>query len=142
MKLTRLLLTFSLMSCAAIGCSDWKTRDMEPVKGRVTYKGQPLEFGSVMFQPFAGIPASGKIQPDGNFVLSTYKEGDGAAIGKHQVRIVCNERQRPGAAGESSDEKPTGKSLIPAKYDNYDASEIEIEVVAGQENFFELTLTD
>ena len=47
-----------------------------PVKGKVTYKGQPLTKGTVRFEPDGyGRMATGKIQPDGTYVLSHVEGG-------------------------------------------------------------------
>jgi hypothetical protein len=60
-----------------------------PVKGKVTYKGQPLISGTVRFEPDDfGRPASGKLQSDGTYVLSTAKEADGVVAGSHKVSIT------------------------------------------------------
>ncbi len=111
-----------------------------PVEGKVLYRGKPLEFGSVLFQPASGQPARGKIQPDGTFVLSTFDEGDGAMIGKNQVRITSFEAQRPGAPPPSGGELALGKSFIPRKYSSFGSSGLEVEVLPeGNEPFiFEL----
>jgi hypothetical protein len=59
------------------------------VKGKVTYKGQPLTTGIIRFEPDGyGRMATGKIQSDGSFVLSTLKEGDGVVAGAHKVFIT------------------------------------------------------
>ena len=63
--------------------------DLIPVKGKVTLKGQPLTTGTIRFEPDDfGRPASGKLQSDGTFVLSTPKEGDGVVPGHHRVSIT------------------------------------------------------
>ena len=109
------------------GCGPARPR-MAKVSGRVLLDGKPLEFGSVMFQPQAGQPARGDIRPDGTFTLSTYKPGDGAAVGRHMVRITCYEGQSD-PVGQASDlERPLGPSRIPARYNLFDTSGIEIEV--------------
>ena len=60
-----------------------------PVKGKVTYKGQPLTTGTVRFEPDGyGRMASGKLQSDGTYVLSTLKEADGVVAGTHRVFIT------------------------------------------------------
>jgi hypothetical protein len=60
-----------------------------PVKGKVTFKGQPLSSGSVRFEPDDyGRPAYGKLNSDGTFVLSTLKDGDGVVPGHHKVSIT------------------------------------------------------
>ena len=61
---------------------------MIPVKGKVTYKGQPVTKGVVRFEPDGyGRMASGQIGSDGTFVLTTLKEGDGVVAGQHRVSI-------------------------------------------------------
>jgi hypothetical protein len=112
---------------------------MAPVEGKVVYQGKPLEFGSVLFQPDAGPPARGVIQSDGTFHLSTYRDGDGAALGVNRVQITCNDLQRPGAA-DTNHEPGLGKSHIPQKYARYDTSGLTVEVRARNEPVvFELT---
>lgn len=113
-----------------------------PAKGTVKYKGKTLEFGSVMFQPAKGPPARGTIQPDGSFVLGTYGDNDGAIIGKHKVRISCNETQRPGYTPPAGEEAGVGKMLIPKKYVSVQTSGLTAEVKAGGPNEFHFDLTD
>lgn len=61
--------------------------------GKVTYKGQPVSNGTVMFMPdeskgTVGPPAMGIITRDGSYVLSTETSGDGVIIGSHKVGIT------------------------------------------------------
>ena len=59
-----------------------------PVKGKVTYKGQPVAKGTIRFEPDGyGRPATGRLQSDGSFVLGTNKEGDGVVAGAHRVSV-------------------------------------------------------
>lgn len=109
--------------------------EMVPVTGKVLYNGKPLEFGSVMFQPPSGQPAQGKIQSDGTFTLSTYKEGDGAVVGRHKVRITCYETEKPGIP-KPAGEQPLGKLLIPEKYTFLDQSGLSAEVTADRKEPF------
>ena len=112
----------------ATGCDRGPT--MTPLQGQVLYEGQPLEYGSVMFQPVGGGGlARGRIGPEGKFVLSTYNEGDGVKIGLCRVRITAFEIQRPGGrTAEFEGETPLGESAIPQKYQGFGSSGIEIEV--------------
>lgn len=135
-----LLLAAGLLG-AVCGCGRDKL-DVAPAKGKVTYNGNALEFGSVVFQPEKGIPARGDIKSDGTFVLGTYAETDGAILGKHKVRVTCNESQRPGYAAPTGEEAGVGKSLIPKKYTRAQTSGLTEEVKAGGPNEFELKLTD
>ena len=61
---------------------------MIPVKGKVTYKGQPVTKGVVQFEPDGyGRPARGQLQSDGTFELTTFKPGDGVVAGEHRISI-------------------------------------------------------
>ncbi len=112
------------------GCDN--ERPLAPVTGKVTYRGEPLKFGTVMFQPPSGQPATASIQPDGTFALETRGEGEGAAVGMCKVRVTCYEGQNPvSRSAPSGDEGGFGKSLIPEKYLDYDTSEITVEVKPG-----------
>jgi hypothetical protein len=71
------------------GSGEAKLPDLIPVKGKVTYKGQPLSQGIVRFEPDGyGRMASGKLQPDGSYVLTTQKADDGVVAGNHKVYIT------------------------------------------------------
>ena len=78
-----------LVLCVGCGSGTVAIAPMAPAKGKVTYKGKPLSVGTVRFEPEGvGRMASGKLQSDGSFEMSTLKEGDGAAIGVHRVYIT------------------------------------------------------
>jgi hypothetical protein len=95
-----------------------------PVKGKVTYKGQPLTRGVVRFRPVdSGRQASGQIQPDGSFMLSTFKDGDGAAIGRHQVSFSGT-----GAGAKA-------KEVVPKKYLQPITSKLEVDVSPEKAEF-------
>ena len=112
-----LIVGFALLN--VIGCH--RGPKIVPASGRVTYQGKPLKFGTVIFQPFEGQPAKGKIQPDGTFVLSTYKEGDGVVVGDHKIRVTCYSSQDP-TLPRTGGERALGKLLIPERYTFYDRS--------------------
>ncbi len=55
----------------------------------MTYKGKPLDKGVVRFEPeVTARMASGNLQADGTYVLSTLKEGDGVVAGTHKVYVT------------------------------------------------------
>jgi hypothetical protein len=94
-----------------------------PVKGKVTYKAQPLTQGTIRFEPDGrGREASGQIQPDGTYILGTHKDGDGAPPGSYRVAIT-------GAIGAGA------KTKIPAKYDGFSSSHLEAEVSAEKPEY-------
>ncbi len=131
-------LAFASVAWAISGCGS-SNLPVAPMEGKVLYNGQPLSFGSVMFQPSQGPPAHGQIQSDGTFRLSTYEENDGAVIGTHKVRVTCLQNQAPNAASSPEANAPPetmfDKSLIPTKYGRIGTSGITVEVKDNNEPF-------
>ena len=124
------------------GCGK-RGRELAPVTGNVTYRGKPVPFGYVMFQPESGQGALGVIQSDGGFRMVTNGEGDGAAVGKNRVRIACYEIQDPAKKKlAGGGEVPLGKSLIPARYSSLDTSGIVVDVHSGANEPVVLNLVD
>ena len=132
------LLLVSVVSGLLAGCGS--EVELAPVEGRVLYNGEPLSFGSVMFQPPRGQPARGVIQSDGTFVLDTVGAGNGAVVGPNKVRVTCFEAQDPNANSGQFGEG-LGRSLIPEKYNRYETSGIEIEVSPDQNAPLTIELT-
>lgn len=80
-----------------------------PVKGKITHRGKPLTQGQISFEPMdAGREAFGKIQSDGTFVMSTFKEGDGAVKGVHRVSVT-NAGRHVRTKGDTQVEVSEGK---------------------------------
>ena len=93
-----------------------------PIKGKVTYMGQPLSGGTIVFEPEdSGREANGNIQPDGTFTLSTFKEGDGAIPGIHRIAVT--------SATDG------GKVLVPNQFRNASSSKVEVEVSAEKTDY-------
>lgn len=128
------------IAAGATGCS--KRRALAPVTGRVTYQGRPLSFGAVVFQPERGQPAIGEIRSDGSFTMATRGEGEGAAVGENQVRIVCCQGQDPVRTAAGQSESLLGKPLIPPKYLSCDTSGIVVNVRRGANEPVLLELVD
>ena len=95
--------------------------------GKVTYNGQPLQFGVVMIQGKGGQPATGKIQSDGSFTLETRGEGDGVPVGENKVKVLCYEGQNPEVL-EKNPRTQLGNPLIPARYLTYRTSGITVNI--------------
>jgi hypothetical protein len=75
------------------GCGPGNGLNLGRVQGKVTYKGQPVKYGTVSFVPDAkkgtdGPIATGNITQDGSYILSTSEAGDGAIVGHHRVSVV------------------------------------------------------
>jgi hypothetical protein len=111
------------------GCS--KGPAVAPVSGKVLYNGEPLPYGSIMFQPASGQPAGAAIEPDGTFRLSTFSEFDGAIIGPHKVKVTCYTSQRPSEKAQKKvGEATLGQLLIPLQYTFLDQSGLTATVPA------------
>ncbi|MBN2296171.1 MAG: hypothetical protein JXM70_27315 [Pirellulales bacterium] len=122
------------------GCGGTDRLSTAKVSGLVTLDGKPLSKGTVVFTPAAGRAATGKIQPDGTFVLGTYATSDGAVLGKHQVAVVAREtKSRQG--GDPAAPPITGPSLIPERYSNSATSGLTFEVTDDGKNEFNIQLS-
>ena len=89
----RILLALAALLCGACwGCGGVAggggSTALVPVKGKVTFKGQPVTKGRIQFEPDGfGKSARGQLQSDGSFVLTTEKDGDGVITGQHRVTV-------------------------------------------------------
>jgi len=121
------------------GCGGEDVPETAEVTGVVLYKGQPVGGAEVNFYPAEGHPGTGRTEPDGRFVLTTYAAEDGAVLGKHTVTVQLfpEEGGLPGMEAQS-----TGAAAIPPKYADPGASPLSREVKAGEENDFTLKLED
>lgn len=127
-----------LVSAALVavpGCSESTQLETAPVTGTVTLDGSPLSKGIVTFQPEYGRGATGHIQADGSYSLSTYRPSDGALVGKHKIGVISTESDpAKGPEGRS-------RSLVPARYATPGGSGLTADVRAGQVNAIDLKLT-
>ncbi len=124
----------------ALGCGE--SPELAPAVGKVTFKGQPLKFGTVLFQhATGGQPSQGEIQPDGSFEMATYVGGDGARTGPNNVSVYCYESQDPSRqATRKAGEQSLGRLLIPSRYAMSSTSGLTIDVKpeANEPFLFEL----
>jgi hypothetical protein len=121
-----------LMIGAIAGCSESIERPKTlPVRGKVTYKGQPVPKGTVTFQPDQGQPAVGELQDDGSYRLTTFAPGDGALPGHHRVFIIANTADPTKMPGSSPGWTPP-KDLVPKKYNTAETSGLEATVSADK----------
>src|SRR5271156_6808303 len=78
---------------ALAGCGPGHGMTLGRVQGKVTYKGEPVKYGTVSFvadtsKGTNGPIAMGNIKDDGSYVLSTSDAGDGAVVGHHKISVV------------------------------------------------------
>lgn len=107
-----LLLAISIQT----GCYS-NRRPTAKVEGTVTYKGQPVRSGTIVFTPkerskddlYPGKAARGSVDADGRFRLSTYGTFDGAIVGPHLVTYLNGDSD---SEEEPTDEMEEGKESV------------------------------
>lgn len=124
----RFYLPFVVLVLALAGCGS----DSATGSGTVTYKGQPLTQGNVIFRPEPGRDspqAVGVIGVKGEFTLST---GNGEPIkpGKYVVLVICRENLPPITTGMPA----IPKSLIDDRYENELTTPLRVELKRGENN--------
>ncbi|MHC5540654.1 hypothetical protein ACYOEI_20745 [Singulisphaera rosea] len=101
------------------------------VYGTVKLNGEPLKKGTINFIPEdteTARPASGSIQEDGTYALTTQTPGDGAMGGKYKVAVNAYDVEEKNTApfGGVADQRLLAKvkktSIIPLKYTGTDSS--------------------
>lgn len=154
-----------LLGCmlAEAGCSRAPSRPATvPVRGRITYRGEPIRHATVTFlAPGAPRLAVGTTDEQGRFRLTTYVPDDGAVPGSHVVTVKSNavvpsSQSQSGPAAVASPEaieqamqqaaiavsKPAGKNArLPPKYGDRKTSDLRVDVADG-ENSLEIELSD
>jgi hypothetical protein len=126
----RVALVWGLFACAAIivGCGPGNELGRRPVSGTVTLDGQPLERGSISFQPVGDGTSSGATIENGTFSIP---EQRGLPPGTYTVRIYSS--QDGVMADEIPGEIRPPRELIPSDW-NTD-SKHQIEVNGGDNTF-------
>jgi hypothetical protein len=131
------------------GCGSKSELDMVPIKGEVTYNGKPVTEGSVVYIPVesTGRQATGKLQPDGTFELTTREANDGAVAGEY--RIVVHAVKAPWEEMPSREEMEKRgrqpvvmKFTVPERYTKPETSGLIDSVDSSHSGFKKLELTD
>jgi hypothetical protein len=126
------LLLFFLASCNS--SNNPKTY---PVTGKVTYRGQPVTSGMVMLSPVdSGHAATGNLEKDGSFRLTTFQKDDGAVPGEYHVAIQVFPAEGAGLPGAEFGGKAPP---IPQKYASAMSSGLTAEI-KDAENALEFSL--
>jgi len=109
------------------GCGSGHELETAEVQGVVTFDGKPVQQGSVTFVPERGRGATGSINADGSYTVTTYHPGDGALIGPHTVTVF------PKYAQHELDEVRSDAQMVPRPYGG-----ISVTVEAGKVNQLDL----
>lgn len=141
-------IAFALLAMIGIILSNGCSRGpaLAPVKGTVTIDGSPLAKGTIIFEANGLRPATARIENGQIVEVTTYKTGDGAPVGSHKVAISANEDgasavvENPGEAKVPDVNYMSGKSLIPAHYNDPNTSGLTAEIKRG-DNVLDFKLT-
>src|SRR5262245_34277086 len=94
----RLFIRFvpGLLGLIAAGCGPGEGYTLGRVRGTVTFKGEPVRSGFIIFVPdetkqTAGPQGMSRIADDGTYVLSSKIADDGAVVGFHRVGIMATD---------------------------------------------------
>jgi hypothetical protein len=128
-----LILTFLLAGgCGSLTSSGYS------VLGTVTWKGQPLDQGSIQFLPEGGQEKAqmvGTEIKDGHYALPN---PPGLAPGTYKVRINSRSGVNPAAPPDANLADPSSKERIAKKYN--EETTLKAEVKPGQTNTFDFTV--
>lgn len=130
---------FSLLALGLLmlaGCSDGIPQRY-PINGTVKFAdGSPVKTGTIELGGNGSRwTASGEIQRDGSFVLTTVKKGDGAVPGEYRAVI----RQMILAYLPAEGGHDHGK-LVPDRYRDYKTSDLKVTVQAGENPPLNITI--
>lgn len=115
-----IVLLLTLSTAWGCGGSDSTPAQTIPVKGKVTYKGQPVTSGRVVFEPEGrGREAHGEIMPDGTYELTSFNQGDGVPTGDYRVSVKGR----------------TKSAKLPLKFGSLEASKIARQVAADKSDY-------
>lgn len=132
-----------ILPLAAIGCS--RPADLGEVAGTVTLDGKPLARGRLALECPGHRPASARIEDGRILEVTTYRPGDGAAIGRHRIAVFARDEPAPAVVespGQSrfNPASMVGHSMLPARYNHPDTSGLSATIKPGQ-NTLSLALT-
>jgi hypothetical protein len=128
-----------LLACALLAGCGPGVEGRYPVCGKVTYNGEPIANGSIVFVP-ADPDAGGMIRAGGTITDGQYEipAKYGAYPGSHQVEIVW---LKPTGRKITADDPPVQLdervNVIPAKYNKQTELVVEIK---REENVFDFAL--
>ena len=141
-RLARLLVAAAALAFGAVlvavhgGCSRKAAPAPATVRGKVTFQGEPLADGLIVFAPdpdrgAGGTAARGELGADGSFQLTI---GGEPAIppGWYRIAIAPAPRFAPGSVRD--------RCPFPAQLARPDRSTVVREVKPGQDNVFEFTI--
>lgn len=122
---------FAASSLGLLGCKEKRPNEVPvySVKGRFTYKGEPVSHAIVVFYPVGGVSANNPkartwTNANGEYELTTYEFNDGAAEGDYEISLCWP--ITPLQPGELEPDKPTDR--LDYKYYNPRKSKLKATI--------------
>lgn len=153
------LLSLALFCVAGCGGGTEGGQPVYSVTGTVMMNGTILPEATVVFSPLGEQPtATGMTDAQGNFTLTTYEFGDGAAAGSYKVLVTKTMVMATGGASDGLDDEgheeaeenaashdkkgaAPDANLVPEKYSSPENSTLDAEVKASGDNTFTFEIT-
>jgi hypothetical protein len=127
----------ALSACVVVpGCGN--NLPTATVRGKVAYKGKPVDSGRVVLFPESGVVSSGKLASDGRFTIHNRDKGEEIAAGKYKIAVVAGLEQidlRP------NDPKSRVEPRVPLKFTSASTTPLEFEFKEGP-NDISITLDE
>lgn len=143
-----------VLLAASIGCGRSDRPTLGKVSGTVTYQGQPVKSGTLVFEVAGARPANAKIMDGKITEATTFEPNDGVPVGSARIAVFAAESSAASgpAASPASDpgayQVPTAnymdvgaKRLIPNRYNDPATSGLTWDIKQG-ENTVTLQLAD
>ncbi len=111
-----------------VGCNNGQLKTY-PVQGKVVFAdGSPVKVGTVETKSVEhGVQATGTINLDGTFTLTTYKPDDGAVAGQHRCVVIQFIQLE-----EIPNYRPSTMGVVNRKHSMYSTSELSFTVKPGE----------
>ena len=126
--------TTALMVAAAVvvcsfGCGKSDPFERQPLKGFITWEGEPIQFGSITLEPAEGQPA-GAMAPIRNGAFEIAREA-GPSPGKYAVWLHAYDHA--GERPTDGTELEPAKEILPDKFLTSPPTDITITRVSGND---------
>ena len=127
----------TLLASLALGCNSGRLKTYE-VEGQVVFKdGSPVKVGIVETKALGkSVQATGSINKDGSFRLTTYRENDGAIAGQHRVVVI---QMIP--VEDIPNYRPSTMGVVHRKHASYNTSELTMSVEPDGSNKIRLVVS-
>ncbi|MDR1494120.1 MAG: hypothetical protein LBT05_15575 [Planctomycetaceae bacterium] len=132
------LLSIVLILLFLAGCTNSNPQGRLPISGEITLNGQPLESGSISFDPIGS--QTERLQSGGQIVNGKYEIAapQGLVPGEYQARITSMIIDPKSPPPKDTVEPPKMISVVPPEFGSKTTQKIIVE--KGKENRFDFKM--